>query len=172
MAEKLKLTPSESIQIVDSTPEALVVEVTYGPGGKAPPAHFHPEQDEHFEVVEGHIRTKIDGTERDFDPGATIEIPRGTVHQMWNPRQSETRMVWRTTPAGRTEEWFRAIDALHREGKVGSGGRPNPLAFGVLLDEYGDVFRLAGPDALLRPAVKGLGAIGRARGYSARKAGS
>jgi hypothetical protein len=42
---------------------------------------------------------------------------------------------------------------------------PGPLAFGVLLTEYRDVFRLAGPDRLLRPALALLGEIGRRRGY-------
>ena len=41
------------------------------------------------------------------------------------------------------------------------------LAFGVLLSEFSDVFRLAGPQPLLRPALTLLGAIGRARGYRA-----
>jgi hypothetical protein len=44
---------------------------------------------------------------------------------------------------------------------------PSPLAFGVLLSEYRDVLRLAGPDVLLRPALSALGAVGRARCYSA-----
>lgn len=167
MGDKLNLTPRETVEIIDSTPEALVVEATYAPEGSAPPAHWHPGQDEHFEVVEGHIRTKIDGETRDYDPGATIEIARGTVHQMWNPRKTEARLVWRTTPGGRTEEWFRAVDRLHRV----SEGKPGPLAFGVLLSEYDDVFRLAGPNVLVRPAVAGLGALGRARGYSAKNAG-
>jgi hypothetical protein len=43
---------------------------------------------------------------------------------------------------------------------------PGPLAFGVMLTEYRDVFRLAGaPDALTRPLLGALAVIGRARGY-------
>jgi hypothetical protein len=42
---------------------------------------------------------------------------------------------------------------------------PSPLAFGVLLAEYRDTFRLAGPDLLLRPSLALLGEIGRRRGY-------
>lgn len=44
---------------------------------------------------------------------------------------------------------------------------PGPLAFGVMLSEYRDVFRLSGPDLLLRPAFGLLGVLGRMRGYSA-----
>jgi hypothetical protein len=44
---------------------------------------------------------------------------------------------------------------------------PGPLAFGVMLTAYRDVFRLAGPDLVLRPALAALAVLGRARGYSA-----
>jgi hypothetical protein len=74
-------------------------------------------------------------------------------------------VLWQTRPALRTEEWFRSIDALHREGRVGRNGMPGPLAFGALLSEYDDVFRLAGPRPLVKAAVAVLGALGRARGY-------
>jgi hypothetical protein len=38
---------------------------------------------------------------------------------------------------------------------------------GDALTEYRDVFRLAGPDVLLRPAFALLAVAGRARGYRA-----
>jgi quercetin dioxygenase-like cupin family protein len=57
----LKITPTESVTVVSSAPEALVVEAVYGPSSKKPPAHLHPEQDEHFEVLAGSIRARLDG---------------------------------------------------------------------------------------------------------------
>ncbi len=165
MAESLKITPTESLEVRASTPDALEVEATYGIG-KPPPKHFHPAQDEHFEVLAGSIRVKLDGHERVLSQGEQIDIPRGGVHQIWNPGPEPAQVSWRTAPGGRTEQWFRAIDRLHREGRVGGDGMPGPLAFGVLLTEYRDVFRLAGPDPLLRPALAALGLIGRARGYA------
>jgi mannose-6-phosphate isomerase-like protein (cupin superfamily) len=165
--ETLTITPHESVTIRSSTPEALELEATYAPDGSAPPKHWHPEQDEHFEVLEGRVRTRVEGEQRDLGPGEEIEIPRRSVHQMWNPGSEPARLLWRTSPGGRTEQWFRAIDRLHREGRVGSNGMPGPLAFGVLLTEYRDVFRLAGPDLLIRPAMALLGVVGRARGYRA-----
>jgi len=167
MAETLKLTPTESVEIRSCTEQALEVEATYGTGAKRPPRHFHPSQDEHFEVLSGSIQVRVDGQERPLAAGEEIDIPRGAVHQMWNPSSEPARVLWRTSPAGRTEQWFRAIDRLHREGRVGRDGMPGPLAFGTMLTEYRDVFRLAGPDWLLRPALAGLGLLGRARGYSA-----
>jgi hypothetical protein len=86
---------------------------------------------------------------------------------MWNPGDEPVQAVWQTTPGGRTLDWFRTIDALHREGRVAKNGMPGPLAFAVLLNEYDDVFRLAvGPQPVVRAALKALAPIGRLRGYS------
>jgi mannose-6-phosphate isomerase-like protein (cupin superfamily) len=159
MPETLKLTKSESVTIRRSSAELLEVEAGYGPGGRPPPAHFHPSQDEHFEILEGTLQAKVAGEERELGPGDTLDIHRGTSHQMWNPGEQEARVIWQTRPALRTEDWFRSIDALQREGRTGR------LAFGVLLDEYDDVFRLAGPGPRVKGAVAGLGAIGRLRGH-------
>jgi quercetin dioxygenase-like cupin family protein len=165
MSRKLKITPTESVEIRESSPAELEVLATYGPSSKAPPKHFHPAQDEHFEVLAGRLRVRAGDEERELGPGEEIAIPRGTVHQMWNPDRSEARVIWRTTPGGRTEEWFAAIDALHRQGRVGKDGMPGPLAFAALLTEFDDVFRLAGPQTVLRGALRMLAPLGRARGY-------
>ncbi len=171
MSDVLEITPTESVAIRSSDLDVLEVEGIYGGspgGGKPPPKHLHPFQDEQIEVLEGTVQAVVGGEEMTLREGDTVEVPRGTVHSMWNPAAEPARTVWRTIPAGRTEQWFRAIDAVRREGKVGKDGMPGPLAFGVYLTEYRDVFRLAGPDWLLRPALALLGAVGRARGYSAK----
>jgi hypothetical protein len=86
------------------------------------------------------------------------------VHQIWNPAAEPARLVWQTRPRGRTQEWFTAIDRLHREGPVGRNGMPGPIAFAVLLSEYRDVFRLAArPASLVRAAIAVLALAGRLR---------
>jgi quercetin dioxygenase-like cupin family protein len=165
MDRTLKLTPHESVTIREQSDAALVVEASWGAGGSAPPGHFHPGQDEHFEVLEGRLSVRVDGQERTLGPGETIDIPRGTVHQMWNGGDVQARALWRTEPAGRTAEWFAALDGLQQSGRVGRDGMPSVLAFGAYLTEYDDVFRLGGPQLLLRPALAALGVVGRMRGY-------
>jgi mannose-6-phosphate isomerase-like protein (cupin superfamily) len=166
MPETLRLSPRETLTIRESTPGLLDVEGHWGPGGKPPPAHYHPDQDEHFEVLEGTLTAKVDGEERNLGIGETLDIPRRTPHQMWNRGDVDARAIWQTRPGGRTEDWFRAIDRLIREGRVGSNGMPSALAYGVYLTEYRDVFRLASPpDLVARPLLAVLGLIGRARGY-------
>jgi mannose-6-phosphate isomerase-like protein (cupin superfamily) len=164
MARTLKLTASESVTIRSSAPELLEVEATYGPSGRPPPKHFHPSQDEHFGVLDGSVKVRMDGREQTLDVGDEIDIPRGHAHQMWNPGGVPARVLWQTRPGGRTEQWFSAIDSLHREGRVGKNGMPGPLAFGALLSEYDDVFRLGiGPAPLVRGLVAVLGVLGRRR---------
>ena len=167
MTRTLTITPTESVTVRESGAELLEVEASYGAASKPPPKHFHPRQDEHFEVVAGRLRVRAGDEDRALEVGDTVDIPRGTVHQMWNPGPGQARVVWQTRPGGRTEEWFAAIDRLHREGKVGRNGMPGPLAFAALLTEYSDVFRLAaGPQPLVRGALAALAPIGRMRGYA------
>jgi mannose-6-phosphate isomerase-like protein (cupin superfamily) len=164
--EVLRLTPGETVTIRSSSPELLEVEGRWAAGGKPPPAHYHPDQDEHFEVLEGTLTAKLDGEQRDIGVGETLDVPRRTAHQIWNRVDVDTRAIWQTRPALRTEDWFRSIDRLFREGRVGKNGMPGPLAFGVFLSEYRDVFRLASPpDLIARPLLVVLGLFGRARGY-------
>jgi mannose-6-phosphate isomerase-like protein (cupin superfamily) len=169
MADMLRLTGSETVTIRESSPQLLEVEGNWDGGSKPPPAHYHPDQDEHLELLEGRLKLKVKGEEHELGPGAKVDIPSGTPHQMWNPYDAPARATWQTRPALRTEDWFRAIDRLHREGRVGKNGMPGPLAFGVFLSEYRDVFRLASPpDVVARPLLGVLGLLGVMRGYRAR----
>src|SRR5215210_185059 len=161
MGETLKLTPSEELTIRSSEPAGLVVEATYGANGSPPPKHFHPSQDEHFEVRWGTVRAEVDGVGRALSADDTLDIPSGAVHQMWNPGSSPARVLWRTSPAGRTEQWFRAVDALNRRAAESGRSGAGTLDFAPLLTEYDDVIRLAGPQPLLRPALKGMALVSR-----------
>jgi quercetin dioxygenase-like cupin family protein len=161
---ELSLTPTESVLVRSATPEALEVEATYAPGGSAPPPHLHPAQDERFEVLAGEVHVKLAGQERTLRTGDVLEIPRETAHQMWNPGAEPARVSWTTTPAGRTLDWFGALDAKQRAGAVGRNGMPGPLALAALLDEYDDVFRLAvGPRRLVGAGISVLARLGRLR---------
>ena len=107
MSEKLSLGPHDSLEIRSSTPEALEVEASYRPGGSPPPAHFHPAQDEHFEVLEGVVRTIVDGEERSYEAGETFDIPAGTVHQL--AADPPARLKWEVRPALKTADFFEAV---------------------------------------------------------------
>ncbi len=165
MGDELRLTPSETVTIRESSAELLEVEGSWEPRGKPPPAHYHPAQDERFEVLEGTLMARVAGRQHVLQAGESLDIPRGTPHQIWNAGAEPMRALWQTRPRLRTDAWFRSIDRLFREGKVGRGGTPGPLAYGTYLSEYDDVFRLAGPRIANRPLVAVLGVMGRAKGY-------
>src|ERR687890_147581 len=112
MTDTFQLTPGESVRVVRDEPKAIEVEGTWRPGGSPPPKHFHPAQDERFEVLEGTLTARVDGEQRELHPGDVLDIPRGAVHQMWNAADVPARATWRTSPAGRTGQWFADIHAL------------------------------------------------------------
>ena len=159
--QELHLTEHETLRIIRDTPEELEVEATWDPGGKPPPAHLHPSQDEEFVVQSGRM-TASDRRRRAqrSGPGDALTIPRGTPHKMWNPGSETATAIWRTRPAGRTAEWFATIDRL-----TAGGTRKPPLpAMAKAVTQYSDVFVLAvGPKAA-RPAVGlALRAVGPSR---------
>jgi quercetin dioxygenase-like cupin family protein len=154
----LHLTPNESVVIRSQSREALEVEATWGPGGSPPHKHFHPAQEERFEVLEGTLRARVEGQDHTLTAGQTLHVPRGAVHQMWNEGPTPTRAIWVTSPAGRTAQWFEALSSV---------GKPGPLDYGVYLTEYRDVFRLAGPQPLVLGVMRVLGTVGRLLGKRA-----
>jgi mannose-6-phosphate isomerase-like protein (cupin superfamily) len=165
MSDRLHITPGETLDVLARTPEALVLEATYAPGGSAPPAHYHPAQDEHFEVRAGTLRVEVSGVERDLDAGETLDIPRGTSHRMWNPHAQPARSHWETRPAGRTEDWFAALASLQGTDHVDASGTPKVLPFAALTREFDDTFRLAArPASAGRLAVAALAGIARVTG--------
>lgn len=166
MTRTLKITPSEHVTVKTHTPELLELEATFAPVEHRPPKHWHPSQDEHFEVLEGTLTANVDGRELVLRAGETLDIPRGAVHQMWNGSTERARVRWQIRPAGRTYQWFAGIDAVHQSGRVGRDGMPGILAYAVFLTEFRDVFRLATPAApVVRALLATLAPIGRLRGY-------
>jgi uncharacterized cupin superfamily protein len=110
MADTVRLSKHQTLRIVSSTPETLEVESTWAPHGDPPQRHFHPDQDERFEILEGELTVELADVTQVIAAGKQIEVPRGTVHRMWNAGPAD-RATWRVTPARRTEEMFRYIDA-------------------------------------------------------------
>ena len=141
---ELKLGPTAHVRIVRSDAEQLEVEASYAPGSAAPPNHFHPAQDEVFEILEGSMQVQVGGgPERTLSTGETLDVPRGTPHTMWNGADLPARTKWITCPAGRTEDWFRTLDSFQRRAEAGETVEPEE--FMRALEEFEDVFRMVPP---------------------------
>ena len=115
--------------------ELLEMEGSWSGQGGLPPNHFHPSQDEHFEVLEGTLRTVIGGTERRYSEGEAFDVPAGTPHQMAG--DGPARAKWEVRPALRTAEFF---ERLYGDGPDGATAMGSDFAA-----EFGDVYRPADP---------------------------
>ena len=93
------------LEILSRAPDLLVMEQSYEASDSPPPPHFHPSQDEHFEVLEGSVALKVGHEHRVVPAGESFDIPRGTVHTM-GPHGGPARVRWEVRPALRTEQFL------------------------------------------------------------------
>ena len=136
VGQEIKRANGFVVRIVSLDDELLEVEARYRGDAPLAQSHYHPSQDEHFEVLSGRIHAVIDGDERWYDEGETFDVPAGTPHQM--AAEGPTRLKWQVRPALRTAEFFeRFYDAL-------DNGFPEGMTAQDFLAEYSDVFRLSG----------------------------
>jgi len=94
-----------SLEILSRSPELLVMEQSYAADAESPPPHFHPSQDEHFEVLEGSIALRVGHEHRVVPAGESFDIPRGTIHTL-GPAGGPARVRWEVRPALRTEQFL------------------------------------------------------------------
>jgi quercetin dioxygenase-like cupin family protein len=92
------------LKLLRITEDLLVMEGSYSGEGGLPPEHYHPRQDEHFQVLEGAVRAVIRGEERRYVAGDSFDIPSGTPHQLAGA--GAARLHWEVRPALRTAEFF------------------------------------------------------------------
>jgi quercetin dioxygenase-like cupin family protein len=111
MTEALRIGPVQSLEVVSHTPAALELESTWQTGGSAPPRHWHPHQDEEFEVLEGELTVELGSAPARVIPaGGRLQVPARTQHRMWNADQAPARARWRISPAEQTLVMFQTLD--------------------------------------------------------------
>jgi len=159
-----ELNDHENVTVRTSSAELLELDAEWQPSRHKPLPHFHPSQDEHFEVTEGQLSVKLGSQTRVLNTGDTVDVPRGVVHTFWNSGTTTARAKWQVRPAQRTEEFFRGVDSLRKQGHGTSAG-VSPPAGALLAREFPAEFRPA-----LSPVVRvlflpALAAFARRRGY-------
>jgi quercetin dioxygenase-like cupin family protein len=148
------------------TPELVEVESVYRPGAPDAPEHYHPHQEERFEVLSGRVRVGLPAGPRELGPGDRLTIPPGTPHTFGGLEEEDARLNWQTLPALKTAAFFETVWGLAEDGKVNSKGMPNPLQLAVIAREYDQEFRLTKPPrAIQRLLFTPLAALGRLAGY-------
>jgi mannose-6-phosphate isomerase-like protein (cupin superfamily) len=134
--QEIKRANGFVLRIITLDDELLEMEARYRGDAPLAQSHYHPHQDEHFEVLEGTIHAVIGGVESRHRGGETFVVPAGAPHQM--AAEGPTRVRWQVRPALRTAEFFeRFYYAL-------DNGFPEGTTREEFLAEYSDVFRLTG----------------------------
>lgn len=142
------------------------VEVDYAPAAAKPPLHYHPRQTESMRLESGRMDVLLDGTLHKYRAGDEFSIPPGAHHSMWNPGPERARMVWRTSPAYRTEKVFETLWGLAGEGRLKADGTPRLQMPLIALGFRGEYRAVTGrPFALDMALCALLAPVGLACGY-------
>src|SRR3954452_15204617 len=109
--QEIKRANGFVVRIVTLEDDLLEVEARYRGDAPLAQAHYHPNQDEHFEVLEGKIHAVIYGVEQWYDKGEEFDVAAGVPHQM--AAEGPTRLLWQVRHALRTAKFFQFFyDAL------------------------------------------------------------
>lgn len=134
----------------------LVLQSSWRGHSPEPPAHYHPGQEELFEVLQGQLTVRLAGELHQLQAGQQLRIGPGQPHSMWNAAEERAIARWTTRPARRTEELLETTFSLAQAGLVRPDGTPGLLQAAVLLTEFDQEFRLARPARWAQRLVFGL----------------
>jgi mannose-6-phosphate isomerase-like protein (cupin superfamily) len=85
------------------------------PVNGGPPAHYHKNRDETFEILEGTFRFRVGEEEFDAPKGTSVVVPRGIHHTWANIGATQGRILLIFTPGG-IDEFFAEIGRTRPEG--------------------------------------------------------
>ncbi len=101
------------------------------------PEHFHPVCVEYWEVLEGSIRIKLDGTWRDLRPAdGPVEVARNLRHELKNESGSEAKLRTHVQPAGRLAEFLTESAHAANEGLYNARNLPTSWHGAVWLSAF------------------------------------
>jgi len=131
------------------------------------PEHLHPTLDERWEVLDGTVRLRLDGTWRDVTAAdGPMRVAPGVRHALRNTSGSRAHLRCRVSPAGDLQEFLTESAAAARAGMLSKGGLPTSLAAAGWVARFALRFRhetimCSPPPALQRIALPLLARIGR-----------
>lgn len=140
----------------DTNGKLLEMESEFAAHSKEPPPHYHPVQEENFEVITGTVTVKINRVQKILKQGDHLHIPANTVHSVWNASNEIAIVNWKVQPALNTEALFETVTGLANDGKTNENGVPGFLQVALLMNKYSSVYRPAKPTYLIQKIVFGL----------------
>jgi quercetin dioxygenase-like cupin family protein len=111
-------------------------ELLLAPGGRVPSSHAHPEQEEHFTVLDGQMRFRVGGRQITAGPGDTVRVPPGTVHHFANPAPWPARVAVQTRPALSMRELLETAAAMARAQHAAARRLPSPVDLALFMRDF------------------------------------
>jgi quercetin dioxygenase-like cupin family protein len=146
--------------------EYVQIELSADPDAFVAAAHVHPAQTETFEVLEGTLAAKVDGTMHTAGPGDVLVVEAGQSHKWWNA--GDSRLVFRCEirPALQFESLIETMFSLAADGKTNKKGMPNPFRLAVVARAHLDTVVLPFPPLWMQKLGLAAGApLGKLLGY-------
>ena len=139
----------------DTNGELLQFDNYHKPGGIGPNPHFHPFQEETFEVVAGTFGITRNNQEQFLKPGEKAIVPKGTVHYWRNAGKDGLHIITEFRPALHFEEIIETVAALAK------AGNPDILQVAATLSYYpGELYLASNPPVFVQRLLAGtLGPI-------------
>lgn len=97
--------------------------------GSATIIHYHPEQAETYEIVDGVLEVFRDGAWRPLQVGDTLLVPPGAAHGFRNTSLTPTRFLNRHAPAHGFQAHLETLDRLIQAGKIRGTKDPRSLIY-------------------------------------------
>lgn len=133
------------------------MDVTAQPGSRTA-IHFHPEQEETYQVLEGTLEVLRDGQWRSIPSGESLAVPAGAVHGFRNATDAPVRFMNVHRPALEFQDHLETLDRLAKAGKIKGVKDPRSLIYMSMSSVEHQ------PDVAVKPPqwlVRGLAFIGR-----------
>lgn len=153
----------------DTGGDLLEMEATFNTAVSSTPEHYHPNQDEHIEVLAGMVSIEINGQERLYVAGESFDFPRNVPHRFLGAAGSEeAQILWQIQPALDSETFIETVYGLEADGKMEGGGILSMCQTAVIYQAFHAECRLTKPSQLVQKMMFGiLAPIGRLLGYQA-----
>ena len=152
----------------ESKGDQLEMVSTWEPTSFQPSPHYHPYQDEVFEVMDGELTLLLNGKTWTLKKGESIDIPASAVHSMWNASKTNVVARWKVFPALNTEYLLETGMGLAADGKTTKDGVPDLLQVALLAKKFKKEFRLKKPPFVVQQIIFGmLAPLARLKGKKA-----
>jgi mannose-6-phosphate isomerase-like protein (cupin superfamily) len=120
------------VHFLSETPELNTFKCIVRPEARTPMPHYHERFDEIVKSLEGTTTVVIDKKTVHLNPGESVLIPRGAVHQIANKTGETIEFLCEVKPGVFGYEYFRDIEPI-----LNAGGLPDIQAFKNIMRNHG-----------------------------------